>query len=62
MHRNPMNGCSGLHLNPNSTLRLASESKIFYGNDSSVNREFFGKCTQNNIVHKAFLNELSSCN
>ena len=31
------------------------------GNDTSVNGEFFGKCTQSNIIHKAFLNELSSC-
>ena len=52
-----------------STIILVLESKISYGNDSSVTAEFFGKCTkeffgkyaQNNIVHKAFLNELFNC-
>ena len=46
MYRKPMNGRSGLHLNPNSTVILALESKISYGNDSLVNVEFFGKCTK----------------
>ena len=41
-----MNGRSGLHLNPNSTVILVLESKISYGNDSSVTAEFFGKCTK----------------
>ena len=69
MYMKPMNGPSGLHLNPNSTVILALESKISCGNDSLVNVEFFGEMNQrilweicqNNIVHKAFLNELSSC-
>ena len=43
MYMKPMNGRSGLHLNPNSTVILALESKISYGNDSLVNVEFFGK-------------------
>ena len=69
MYRNPMNGCSRLHLNPNSTVILVLESKISYGNDSSVTAEFFGKCPKEffgihakiAFVHKTFLNELSSC-
>ena len=65
-----MNGRSGLHLNPKSTLITCLKSRMSFGNDTSVNEEYkmcYGCGTTvstkhycDNIVHKACLNGLSS--